>query len=499
MNGKKIWILKLFAGFLVLMLFCTIISRTASSVIVPKVTTGKIKEGRLTIRVEGTGTIGMKRTRMVSFPAGVRVQETKKKGEAVKKGDALLLCDLEYLEEQLAGKEAEIRKMELQLEGQRLSASPDAHVDASVGASQEWNRVFGEYQKAQEAFSSASENLKKGRQKLLEEYRKKKQNAKEQQEKALARAEQSYLKAKEQGRGEEEKETYRKEKAKIRATYKASVDQAEKEYEAELGKLEETAALAAETAKASKDAVEAAQDAVNLAGMQDASDAQNRAKAAELGGLEQQSTEIDLELLRRDKEKIGRLLEKGGVVEAAEDGVVEDNPLQPGMITSGQEVILLGFGGYQLNAVIGAEDFSKVTEGDSVKIMLPNSAQSIEALAGPCRMGEKDGSFTALLGQDDLACGWEVSWTVEKDTAKTYEKKIPVSALREDTKGAYCLVMEEERTVLGMEYTARRVNLTVVDKDASYAAVEGSLDRTDFIITGSSKNIAEGDRVRMAE
>ena len=57
-------------------------------------------------------------------------------------------------------------------------------------------------------------------------------------------------------------------------------------------------------------------------------------------------------------------------------------------------------------------------------------------------------------------------------------------------------MLTENSTVLGMEYTASRVNVTVQEKDETYAAITGNLSRDDEIITGSNKSITEGDRVR---
>ena len=59
--------------------------------------------------------------------------------------------------------------------------------------------------------------------------------------------------------------------------------------------------------------------------------------------------------------------------------------------------------------------------------------------------------------------------------------------------------MEERQTVLGNEKMARRVNVTVSDSNDSKAAVEGALQSQDQVITGSTKNIVEGDRVRPTE
>lgn len=567
MNSGKTWILKILGGFFGLMLLCTVISRAAASVIVPQVTTGKIKEGKLVICVEGSGVIGTKQTRMVALPSGVRIQETKGVGEKVKKGDALLVCDMDYLNEQLELKQAEIKKMRLQLEGQKLSGTADVQVPATESASRAWNRAQEQLNDARAELEDARKDAKNGKQKLkqkldaakkaaeekrkaakntaarnFEAAKKKAEMQKAQQEEADRReteqqsagaAEMTQTEAENAGTSEGEstqaanipqssqppedsnltsqaQQEYEQSIALAQQEYEQSIAQAQQEYEqdvaqakqtykAALAELEGSKTAALQKVDSLKDASAQAEDALEIAGMQDAGDAQNRDKAVGMNELEQQSTQIDLELLEKEAKKLEKLLSKKGVISAPEDGVVQKNPTEAGMITSGAEVILLGYGGYQLNAVLDKEDFLQIREGDNVEISIPGYSENLKTAVGQIKTEEENAVFTADMEQEWLTYGAEAAYVIEKDSEAAYEIRIPITALREDMKGTYCLVMEEGSTVLGTEYTARRVNVTVEAKDASYAAVAGNLGRNDLIITGSNKSIAEGDRVRKAE
>ena len=53
--------------------------------------------------------------------------------------------------------------------------------------------------------------------------------------------------------------------------------------------------------------------------------------------------------------------------------------------------------------------------------------------------------------------------------------------------------------MLGRVQTARRVPVTVLEKDAQKAAVTSTLQGTDQIIVSSEKYVEEGDRVRIKE
>ena len=58
---------------------------------------------------------------------------------------------------------------------------------------------------------------------------------------------------------------------------------------------------------------------------------------------------------------------------------------------------------------------------------------------------------------------------------------------------------EQEETILGTEYRAKRISVVVVEKDSMSAAITSSLGPEDKVITGSNKEIASEDKVRLEE
>lgn len=88
---------------------------------------------------------------------------------------------------------------------------------------------------------------------------------------------------------------------------------------------------------------------------------------------------------------------------------------------------------------------------------------------------------------------------MEIPSAKEYEQIIPLSALRENVTGAYCLALSEEEQMLGSVQVAKRVPVRVLEKDKKSAAVASTLRDTDKIIVSSEKYVEEGDRIRIKE
>ena len=76
---------------------------------------------------------------------------------------------------------------------------------------------------------------------------------------------------------------------------------------------------------------------------------------------------------------------------------------------------------------------------------------------------------------------------------------IPVSALREELGGAYCLIVVEKEEMLGTLKVAKKVPVTVLEKDGKNAAITSELKKEDKVIVSSEKFVSGGDRVRIKE
>ena len=81
-----------------------------------------------------------------------------------------------------------------------------------------------------------------------------------------------------------------------------------------------------------------------------------------------------------------------------------------------------------------------------------------------------------------------------------YECSIPLSALYQDNSSDYVYLIEEKNTILGVEMTARKQKVKVIDRDASYAALEmDAFTEEDKMIVETDKEIKDGARVRPVE
>lgn len=83
--------------------------------------------------------------------------------------------------------------------------------------------------------------------------------------------------------------------------------------------------------------------------------------------------------------------------------------------------------------------------------------------------------------------------------SQPFRQCVPACAVYQDGANAYVYVVEGRSGFFGEEDRVRRVNVTIAAQDAeSVAVTEGSLAPTQKVVVDSSRMIADGDVVRVA-
>ena len=488
-----------FAVFFLIMAVCTAVSRAAASMVVPKVTTGKVQEGKLSILIQGKGTVETREESLLSLQAGLRVEKILQTGTVVKKGDVLLQYDQNYLQERIEEKQAEIKKLELAVEQAKLTGQPQARVEAAESAQRDVQLSEDNYAKAWEDYNAAAEAYETGAAGQQQNLDQELQAAEEEKERVLQQAQEL------EAAGEAEEAEKLRQQAEENAEQRKA--QAQSAYDSAIQELELQKSQAEESLQAQDSARAQAYNAYESAKEQDAAAAENDKKTAEAGSYTTQSAQVDLELAKKELEKLQKVQSENGEVKAPEDGVLKSSTIAAGGVTDDTASLMFGWGGYRVKGNLTAEDLSKAETGDEVKIMVPGQGKTLKKNIGEIsgntnQQGEGQtaaGVFYAEMEEKEAVYGSEISYEISRQTDSSYKQVIPLSAVRKDSDGTFCLVAEEEKTVLGNEYRAKRVAVTVVEKDSTSAAITSSLGQEDKIITGSSKDIAPEDKVRLEE
>ena len=162
---------RLLLAFFILMAFFTVVSRAAASVMVAKVEVAAAKEGELSYKISGTGTIKENAQKYISLSEGLKIGRVSiKTGQQVEKGDLLFQYDLESLRKKKAALDKELKKLQLQYDKTGLTGKTEENTD--------------EVKKAELAYKNAKEDLKAA-ESLLTDLKK---NVKEQKEKEFKEA-----------------------------------------------------------------------------------------------------------------------------------------------------------------------------------------------------------------------------------------------------------------------------------------------------------------------
>ena len=155
MKQKKQIAAGILAGFFLVMVLCTVISRAAASLTVPLADTQNLKQGKLSMVFSGNGVVEAKEEKIISPEAGLRVAKVLQEGSQVKKGATLLEYDADYLQEEIEEKNAEIRKLELSLAQARIQGEAEISVPAAVSAGKDLDLADAELSQAQADYDQA--------------------------------------------------------------------------------------------------------------------------------------------------------------------------------------------------------------------------------------------------------------------------------------------------------------------------------------------------------
>lgn len=266
--------------------------------------------------------------------------------------------------------------------------------------------------------------------------------------------------------------------------------------------------------EAARQAVDQAQTDYDFALKEDAAQNINEANAIQSAQLGAESLNVQAEQARQALNELIAYQNAGGKICAEQDCTVLACGVTAGTFTTGAEVLVTGSGGWKLKGLAETKDRERLKAGADAEIRLGTGKKRtvrIESTAmertqsGSAVSDSSDSSslqfcwYTRLPENAVAENGNTFTWTVDASSDKEYEQLIPLSALREDTAGAYCLILSEEKTMLGTVQTAKKVPVTVLEKDTRKAAVTSALKETDQIIVSSEKYVEEGDRVRIKE
>lgn len=510
MNRKKV--IKLFGGFLAVMLIFTILSRAVSGASMARVDTVKITMGTIEHKVNASGRVQAGQEAAIYTESGQRVKEIcVREGQSVEAGEVLFRLDMEELEEQILAAQQELEKTKLQNQdvanakafeqSNRQTARQRAQEDYNQAVSQgdsavaEAKRAWEEAEKALQDYinsSAAADNDGAAAGDLGED----------EQSKAQGPKKEDGTDAEQEQQGQEEPATDsssqqgQEESATDGSSQQGQDTSADKEAEKEA--LEQAAA----EAKAAYDAAVSSR-ADNLRSAVRALEDAAKPQSAE------DSTQKQNEITRQQQDlalnKLLALQTAQGEVKAAVSGVITQILVSTGDFTSDGAAMRMEDTSKGGRIVLSVDKSNEkyVSKGSPVKLKAFGSKDAItDYTVTNVTANEQDSSLldiTIDLPQGVFESGIMVDAEIVPKSGN-YSCVVPLQALHEEQNSYFVLVLQEEQGVLGTELVARRLNVQVLDKNDMNAALEeGLLTRDQEIVSSSTRMIQDGSRVRRVE
>lgn len=442
---------KLLILFLIFMLLFTVLSRTAANIITPTVVLSSPERGSLSFDISAAGAIEETRIQAVNVLVGIRVKNVfVKEGDHVSAQDALLELDTFDIGEKIAQKKRELQKLTLQIED--INKQRAKLQDEAVLAAQ---RAKEDYEKAQQHANIRIERAK--------------------QDLAAAQSRLAQLAPLPPESSEEEQAMKLQEKAALEeACYQAQ--------------------------RALEDTVTAVENdlAAALRQVEDTLD-------TPLSVSSSASMELDRQVLEQELSRIQELADQAGIIPSPIDGTVQKLTVETGGTTSDSMAAAVSdaSAGGVFTAQIPVEQQAYVTPGDIVSLTSTNGRKKAEGLViTSIRENKEDEQMLDVVvpvSGEQMELGDTAVMNLKK-SSREYGCTVPVDALRTDEQGYFVLVIEESQGILGSEFYAVKINVTVLEKNRSTAALdEGMLGSKSLVIVSSDKPIEAGSRVRLEE
>lgn len=259
--------------------------------------------------------------------------------------------------------------------------------------------------------------------------------------------------------------------------------------------------------KAAEEALEEARKALEEAKCKE-KEAKQQAKRdledAQMEGAVSHEVEINrirIEEKQRQLAMLEAVKQDGGKILAQMDGTITLIRAEVGQRTPETAVFLMSdtSEGMSFTTEISKEDAVYVAAGDTVT--LKNAGKTYEELSVVSVETNEDESVkvTVYVPKDTLSLGDYADMELTKLSGE-YSITVPLSAIHTENEKHYVYVMAPEDTVLGGQYVAQRMDVTVAERNELYAALtDCDLTEESQVITGSNQMVSAGEKVRLQE
>ena len=214
--------------------------------------------------------------------------------------------------------------------------------------------------------------------------------------------------------------------------------------------------------------------------------------------------QITYDQMQLQLEKLEALRQAGGEILAPVDGIVTSTQVQTGQMTADTTAMLLAdmSQGSRFTGQVSQEQCPYIGVGDPVTLRATGNGKEYRDLSVTTFTQQEDGTgrITVQLPAGSLPLGASAQLQATRKS-QGYGCCVPLTALHLDAKNQpYVLVAEPVDTVLGRQMQARKVNVTVLEKNETTAALaEGAVAAQDQVIISADRAVDARSRIRVVK
>lgn len=522
---KKQELLRAAGIFFTGMLIFTVLSRCADSVNVIGVQTNKVQNQIITHEVSGTGKIEGTQELAVFAEEDLQIEQVcVHAGQKVAAGDAILKFTEESVQKAIKEKEDLVKTLELQL---RDVNSANAAEQQKKASEQAWAGTFYDIaaQGANVSVDNARQELQAAQERLDEFYekRREKQTRMSTEENTENVAEDTAVETEIYAESEEirltdEAETESADPDIIHVETETGADTSEPDTsipetetpEFSDGSADDMQEDDRETEQALKDNLRTRQEALNEAVASADQTMASAGKAAADANLPEGSDSTaenvarQLEDAREELDRLTGLQEQKCVLASPKDGVIRSLSVESGGITSQTAAAVLhpSEGELRMTGSVSKDDLKYIETGSPVTLKDHDDREVTGAEVESIAEDEQDPEkriLTILLPEGEFSIGETADFAITRESGP-YSCCVPLSAIYQENGRNYVYVTDTEKTVLGTVLTARKLEVTVRDRNQTLAALnDGSLSGDQQVVVSADRELTDGCRIREAE
>ena len=210
---------------------------------------------------------------------------------------------------------------------------------------------------------------------------------------------------------------------------------------------------------------------------------------------------IRMEEIRRQISALRKALGDNGEIRVRMDATVTQVAVSVGQRTADSAAFLVSdtSGGQLFTTTVTREDAEFVAVSDPVALV--SGGKTYEELSVLSLSTREDDTVevTVFVPEDTIAPGAYARMELVKQSPE-YAVTVPLAAVHTENGKHFVYVMVPEESVLGGQFAAQRMDVTVAEKNGQYAAISNSsLTKESDVIVVSDGMISDGERVRLQE